>query len=165
MEEKEKGNEGSEQSKSKNELIYEQTYTVLKKNFYIKLIIIAILDYISRSSNWISYAITKVEKGKIDNAFQKNITVTFDIFIRYIFSFFILKFKMYKHRILSLIMSIIGFSLLIINDIILIKGDSGRINWVDTIYFTAIVSINSITYPLEDTIIKQIFFRKLYLSY
>ena len=34
------------------------------KKFYMKLIIVAILDYISRSSTWISYAITKVESKK-----------------------------------------------------------------------------------------------------
>ena len=61
------------QSRTQPELIYEKSTTTLNKNFYKKLIIIVILDYISRSSYWISYSISKVEPTKISHTLQRNI--------------------------------------------------------------------------------------------
>ena len=79
--------EARTQSEIEIDLIYEKSRTVLKKSFYKKLIIIVILDYISRSSFWISYAITGAESDKVSHTLQKNITITLDILMRYIFSF------------------------------------------------------------------------------
>ena len=90
----------------------------------MKLIIVAILDYISRSSTWISYAIIKVESKIISHTLQKNIKLTLDIIMRYIFSVFILKVIVYKHRIFSMVTIIIGLAILIINDIILMSLDT-----------------------------------------
>ena len=50
---------------SKNELIYEKSDPELKKSFYKRIIIISILDYISRSSIWLSFAITGVKSNEI----------------------------------------------------------------------------------------------------
>ena len=57
----------------------------------MKLIIVAILDYISRSSTWISYAITKVESKIISHTLQKNIKLTLDIIMRYLSLYIICK--------------------------------------------------------------------------
>ena len=75
---KPKKNEKEEIKTQKSDLIYTQ-FDKLKKSFYIKLIIIVLLDYISRSSSWISYAITKVESKKISHSLQKNIKIVLDI--------------------------------------------------------------------------------------
>ena len=102
-------------TQSQSELIYTKL-DKLKKNFYIKFIIIVVLDYISRSRAWISYAITKAISEEIFHSFKNNIKITLDIIMRYIFSIFILKIIVYKHRIFSMITIGIGFALLIIND-------------------------------------------------
>ena len=149
-------NDDIEPKTSKKTLIYEKTITTLSKTFYKKLIIIVILDYISRSSYWISYAITQVDPEKVSHTFQKNITLTFDIFIRYAFSYYMLKVVIYKHRIFSIIMIVIGFALLIINDVLIMK-DNIKYDLPKSFLFSAITLISSITFPLENTLMKQIF--------
>ena len=129
-----------------------------KKNFYIKLIIVAVLNYISRSSVWLSFAIANVDRKKVSFNLQKNITITLDILMRYIFSVFILKIIIYKHRIFSMITIGIGLAILIINDIISMHLDKlNSYNFEETFFYTAIASISGFIYPLEDTFIKQIF--------
>jgi hypothetical protein len=143
---------------SEVELIYVKSVITLNKNFYIKLVIITILDYISRSSFWMSYAITKVDPKKVSHTLQKNITITLDIIMRYIFSVFILKIDIYKHRIFSMITIGLGFVFLIICDNLLIFYDNkSNYDYNKTYIFAAIASISGFTYPIEDTLIKQIF--------
>ena len=150
--------EARTQSEIEIDLIYEKSRTVLKKSFYKKLIIIVILDYISRSSFWISYAITGAESDKVSHTLQKNITITLDILMRYIFSVFILKVFVYKHRIFSMIIICIGFIILILNDLILmIKSINKEYDISETFLYTLIVSISAFLYPYEDTLVKQIF--------
>ena len=108
-----------ERTKSQSELIYDESFTKPKKTFYKKLIIVALLHHISRSSFWISFAITRAKLSEIYFTLQKNITIFIDVIMRYIFSVFILKIVIYKHRIFSLITIGISFAILIINDTIL----------------------------------------------
>jgi len=149
---------------SKNELIYEKSDPELKKSFYKRIIIISILDYISRSSIWLSFAITGVKSNEISNTLQKDITITLDVIMRYVLSAFILKIVIYKHRIFALIMISLGFVSLIINDIVLMKMNKDKINddeksynFGKTFYFTAIALISGLIFPIEDTFVKQIF--------
>ena len=155
---KPKKNEDKEEIKTqKSDLIYTQ-FDKLKKSFYIKLIIIVLLDYISRSSSWISNAITKAYKEKISHSLQKNIKITLDIIMRYIFSVFILKVIVYKHRTFSMVTIGIGLIIFMINDILLMFFDNlNNYNIGKYFFYTAIASISGITYPLEDTLMKQIF--------
>ena len=151
-------NEEKSGEESKFELIYDKTKIRLKKSFYIKLIIIAILDYISRSSDWISYSITGVESSKISNTLKKNTTISIDIIMRYIFSAFILNVVVYKHRIFSIVTIIISFVVLVGTDIVLVKNEIGTTKSIsDTFLYTSIALIRSLTFPLEDTFVKQIF--------
>ena len=155
--------ENKNRSKSGTKLIYDDSQTKLKKSFYIKLLFIAILDYLSRSSYWISYSITKAKPENISNTFQRNITISIDIIMRYIFSIYILKIVVFKHRIVSMITIGIGFAILIINDILLMVFNETRIGNTNnydidkTFFYTAIASISGFAYPLEDTFVKQIF--------
>ena len=142
---------------SKIELIHDN-YNIVNRGFPKKLIVIAILDYISRSTYWISYAITGAESKEISHTLQKNITISIDIIMRYIFSVFILKIVVYKHRIFSLITIVIGFVILIINDICLMKyKNDSHYDFPKSFYYTAIISISGFVYPLEDTFVKQVF--------
>ena len=143
--------------KTQSELIYTKL-DKLKKKFYVKLIIVVILNYLSRSSNWLSYAITKTVTEEISRTLQKNIKIALDIIMRYIFSVFILKIVVYKHRIFSMITISIGLAIFIINDILLMFFDnSNNYNIGKTFIFTAISLIGGFTYQLEDTFVKKIF--------
>ena len=78
--------------------------------------------------------------------------------MRYIFSVFILKVSVYKHRIFSMIIICIGFIILILNDLILmIKSINNEYDILETFLYTLIVSISAFLYPYEDTLVKQIF--------
>ena len=156
--EKEKENEDEKSKSSVIELIYEKSEIRYKRSFYIKIIIIAILDYLSRSSFWISYAITKADSSVLSHTLQKNITIIVDIIMRYIFSTFILKVEVYKHHIFSIIVAAVGFALLIINDFLLmITKKENKNDLSKTFFYTAIVSISGFSYPLEDTFVKKVF--------
>ena len=140
-----------------SDLIYIKS-TELTKKFYIKLIIIAILDYIGKSSIWMAFAITQAIRKEVSFNLQKNITLTLDIIMRYIFSVFILKIIVYKHRKFSMITIGLGLAILIIIDIILmILNRSNYFNVAKTFFFTAIASISSFVSPYEDTYVRQIF--------
>ena len=140
-----------------SDLIYIKS-TELTKKFYIKLIIIAILDYIGKSSIWMAFAITQAIRKEVSFNLQKNITLTLDIIMRYIFSVFILKIIVYKHRKFSMITIGLGLAILIIIDIILmILNRSNYFNVAKTFFFTAIASISSFVSPYEDTFVRQIF--------
>ena len=140
-----------------SDLIYIKS-TELTKKFYIKLIIIAILDYIGKSSIWMAFAITQAIRKEVSFNLQKNITLTLDIIMRYIFSVFILKIIVYKHRKFSMITIGLGLAILIIIDIILmILNRSNYFNVGKTFFFTGIASISSFLSPYEDTFVRQIF--------
>ena len=142
-------------TKIQSDLIYKK-FDKLKKIFYIKLIVVAVLDYISHSSYWISYSITRARAGNFSTTLPKNIKIALDIIVRYILSVFILKIVVYKHRIFSMITIGIGLAIFIINDILLIIFGSNY-ELSKTFIFAAIASISGFTYPIEDTLIKQIF--------
>ena len=142
-------------AKIQSDLIYKK-FDKLKKIFYIKLIVVAVLDYISHSSYWISYSITRATAGNFSTTLPKNIKIALDIIVRYILSVFILKIVVYKHRIFSMITIGIGLAIFIINDILLIIFGSNY-ELSKTFIFAAIASISGFTYPIEDTLIKQIF--------
>ena len=55
---------------SKSELIYEEFGQAPKKNYYKKVIIIIILDYINCSFFWISYAITGVKDEEVSHLLE-----------------------------------------------------------------------------------------------
>ena len=144
-------------STAQNDILIYTKLDKLKKNFYIKLIIIVIIDYISRSSSWISYAITDVEPNEVSHAFKNTIKITLDIIMRYIYSVFILKIVVYKHRIFSMILIGLGLVLLITNNTLLMKYGPVEYNIGNSVLFTVFASISGYTYPIEDTIAKQIF--------
>ena len=146
-----------EKLRTQNEKLIYTKLDKLKKNFYIKLIIIVIIDYISRSSSWISYAITDVEPNEVSHAFKNTIKITLDIIMRYIYSVFILKIVVYKHRIFSMILIGLGLVLLITNNTLLMKYGPVEYNIGNSFLFTVFASISGYTYPIEDTIAKQIF--------
>ena len=143
-------------TKSHSDLIYTKL-DKLKKKFYIKLIVIVVLNYISRSRKWISYAITRADPEEISHTFKNNIKISLDIIIRYLLSDFFLKVKVYRHHFFSTFTIDIGFVLLIINDIVLMCCGKVDYDLVNTMIFTGIASISGVICPIQDTFLKQIF--------
>ena len=143
----------------KNELIYDTTANIQRKHFKRKMIIIGILDYISRSFFWIAYAITGAEEKKVCFIFEKDIVCTVDIIMRYIFSIFILKISVFKHGIVSIVMICVGFIILLTSDCLYIKSseEKGGLSMSLTLFYSGILLLRGISFPYEDTIVKQLF--------
>ena len=137
-------------------LIFKDTL-IPKKSFYTKMIIISSLDYLSRSFYWIAYAITGVIGPEISHNVQKDSTITFDIIMRYIFSIFILKVKVYKHSIVSIATMIVGFIVLLVTDYLIDHITKNDIDMGKTFFFSGILLFRGISFPFEDTIVKGLF--------
>ena len=60
--------------------------------------------------------------------------LSFDVFMRCIFSIFILKIEIYKHLIVSIIVTVIGFIFLVITDFLIIEFTNNNINLKKTLY-------------------------------
>ena len=155
--EEKKENELNSESTTQIELIYEEK-EIPKKNYFKKLLVICVLDYISRCLYSISYAITGVKDEEIFHLLQKDMTITLDIFMRYVFSIFILKFVIYRHSIVSIIMIGFGFIILLITDIIFINNkEDSEIKLGNTFFYAGILSFRGILFPFIDTLVKQLF--------
>ena len=120
---------------SQIELIYEDTENYKNQKFIRKMIIIGILEYISRSLYWIN---------------------TLDIFMRYIFSIFILKVVFHKHRLFSIYLIGGSFIVLLISDFFYV-GLNEKFNLVVTLGYVGIIAFRAVSFPLVDTFIRQLF--------
>lgn len=155
-----KKKEEKKEKEEENDLIYEEMSPAPRNNNLIivmKGIIISILEYLSRSFYWISYAIISVKSKEISHLLQKDLLISIDIFVRYIFSIFVLKSVIYKHGKFSLILMGIGFIILLTADFLLIFCATSYLNINKTLSFTGILLFRSVIIPYEHTLIKQLF--------
>ena len=137
-------------------LIYDNYEASKKKKLIQRLIIICVLDYLSRSLYWISYAITGAKNGNVSHQLQKDIVNTLDILMRYIFSIFILHIIIHKHRIVSMVSIFVGFVILLPADFILLHRDEEK-SMGKSVVYVAILALRGIFIPFEDTIIKKLY--------
>ena len=155
-----KKKEEKKEKEEENDLIYKEMSPAPRNNNLIivmKGIIISILEYLSRSFYWISYAIISVKTKEISHLLQKDLLISTDIFVRYIFSIFVLKSVIYKHGKISLILMGIGFIILLTADFLLIFCATSNLNINKTLSFTGILLFRSVIIPYEHTLIKQLF--------
>ena len=155
-----KKKEEKKEKEEENDLIYVEMSPAPRNNNLIivmKGIIISILEYLSRSFYWISYAIISVKSKEISHLLQKDLLISIDIFVRYIFSIFVLKSVIYKHGKFSLILMGIGFIILLTADFLLIFCTTSNLNINKTLSFTGILLFRSVIIPYEHTLIKQLF--------
>ena len=155
-----KKKEEKKEKEEENDLIYKEMSPAPRNNNLIivmKGIIISILEYLSRSFYWISYAIISVKSKEISHLLQKDLLISTDIFVRYIFSIFVLKSVIYKHGKFSLILMGIGFIILLTADFLLIFCATSNLNINKTLSFTGILLFRSVIIPYEHTLIKQLF--------
>ena len=155
-----KKKEEKKEKEEENDLIYKEMSPAPRNNNLIivmKGIIISILEYLSRSFYWISYAIISLKSKEISHLLQKDLLISIDIFVRYILSIFVLKSVIYKHGKFSLILMGIGFLILLTADFLLIFCATSYLNINKTLSFTGILLFRSVIIPYEHTLIKQLF--------
>ena len=127
-----------------------------RKNLIQRLSIICTLNYLSRSLYWISYAITGAKNDEISHQLQKDVANTIDIFMRYIFSIYILHIVIHRHRVVSMAGIIVGFCILLPVDFVLLSRDRTKKLGL-TAGYSAILALRGLSIPFEDTIIKKLF--------
>ena len=145
---------------SKNQLIYVEYENFHKKISYKKLLIIILLDYLSKSILWIAYAflsLTDYNEREISHHTKNDLITAVDIIIRYIIAIFIIKNILYRHKTLSILMIGIGLIILLVTDFLILGYyTNGKLISVTMIYF-GMIFLKGIILPLEDMMIKKIF--------
>ena len=157
---KDKEGGGENEIKGKNTLIYVGIKPILKNNFLKKAILLSFNSFISRSFNWLSYAIyslTNYEVKKIATYCGNDFVVTIDIIMRYIFSLFILKTVIYKHNFFSIIMIGTGAIILLISDFLVVQYSPISKLMGPTMIYCSIIVLRGFSIPLEHMLVKQIF--------
>ena len=148
-------------SKSEIKLIYNDPLLAKRKNIILYSFLISILDLISRSVYFLFFLFKyknqeDIELDKIPKRYNMDYILAIDICFRYLFSRIILKTKIYKHHLVSMIICIIGLLSFVIVD--LFNIDYNLNNFI----YAIIVLFRAILFPLEDTI-NQILLSKYFL--
>ena len=150
----------SKSSKSKIKLISEGNLSgfFLSKSFIYKIILICILDYLSRSTFFIFYQSNPdATHDDIDHKVQFDIINHIDIITNFILSYLMLKTKIFKHHILSFVIIIIGFILVIPTDTLQLHFfESERCRRLTYIYI-GVFTFRGILFPLGDVIHKKVY--------
>ena len=128
-------------------LIYKDYEKSQRKSLIKKMIIISIIDYLDRCVYLIFYGITGADYNDVFHQLQRDVSYVIDIFMRYLFSIYILNIVVLKHRKVSLISIIIGFCILLPADIVLLKRDKNTKTGLSLVY-TAIIALKGIFFPL-----------------
>ena len=126
------------------------------KNLIKRLLIICTLTYLSRSLYWISYAITGAKNEDVSHTLQKDVVNSIDIFMRCIFSIFILHIVIHRHRIVSMGGILVGFCILLPADFILLSRDKTKKLGL-TAGYVALLALRGLSIPFEDTLIKILY--------
>ena len=124
---------------NKNQLIYVEYENLHIKISYKKLLIIILLDYLSRSILWIAYAflsLTDYNEREISHHTKNDLITAVDIIIRYIIAIFIIKNILYRHKTLSILMIGIGLIILLVTDFLILGYyTNGKLISVTMIFF------------------------------
>ena len=138
-------------------LIYRDPLKYRNRQFFLKLILISSIELFNLLSYFIFFSLFRDAKNdEVAHKGEKDIISFFDIIMRYIFSIFILKTKVYKHHLWSIYAIIIGFILIVPFDIMQFISEKDK-NTVYSFIFIGISSLRSIFYPLLGTLIKTIY--------
>ena len=156
-----KGKQKRTYSKNEIELIYNDPLSGKSKNIVLYSILISILDLISRSVYFLFFLFTykikeNIEIKKLPKRYNMDYILAIDICFRYLFSRIILKTKIYKHHLVSMIICIIGFLFFVVADLFSIDYN------INNLIYSIIILFRAILFPLEDTI-NQILLSKYFL--
>ena len=146
----------------KSKLIYKDPIKYRNRKFFLKLILISSIELFNLLSYFIFFSLVKDAKNdEVAHKGEKDIICCLDIIVRYIFSIFILKTKVYKHHMWSIYAIVIGFMLIVPFDIVQFISEKDKNN-VYSIIYIGVLSLRAIFYPLRDTLIKSIY-REYYI--
>ena len=148
--------ESEVQKKNKIKLIYKNPLNKRDKYFYLNLILISFIDLLHFSCYCIFYWMVDTSNEEISTKTEKDIKTLLDIIIRYLLSIFVLKIKVYKHHIWSILAIIIGFVLIVPIDIVKIFVGNEK-DKKDSFYYIGIMSLRALFFPLEHTLIKKFY--------
>ena len=149
--------ESEVQKKNKIKLIYKNPLNKRDKYFYLNLILISFIDLLHFSCYCIFYWMVDTSNEEISTKTEKDIKTLLDIIIRYLLSIFVLKIKVYKHHIWSILAIIIGFVLIVPIDIVKIVFVGNEKDKKDSFYYIGIMSLRALFFPLEHTLIKKFY--------
>ena len=135
--------ESEVQKKNKIKLIYKNPLNKRDKYFYLNLILISFIDLLHFSCYCIFYWMVDTSNEEISTKTEKDIKTLLDIIIRYLLSIFVLKIKVYKHHIWSILAIIIGFVLIVPIDIVKIFVGNEK-DKKDSFYYIGIMSLRAL---------------------
>ena len=144
------------ESNDKIDYIYIETKLTPSKKSILIIIIISILEYLSQSRYWIAYTIIDAEKEELSHSLKRDMTYTVDILMRYVFSIFLLKIRIFKHHKISFVIISVGFLFLLVADIIDFTCINNKIKLGHSFLFALICLSASFLSPYEHTLIKQL---------
>ena len=155
----EKVGENKVKKKNKNPLEQELIFTDLskRKNKYKLIILISILEFVSRFIDLIFFTIFEIKKVRNGEIAW---LISFDFLSRVIFSHFILKLKIHRHHCLTIIITIFSLIFMSVSAFIAIDDKDLR-NWPCFIS----LSLKFIISSFEDVLNKYLFNEKFLLPH
>ena len=148
-------------SKKDLKLIYNDLS--LKNNVVILIFLVSILDFVGR--NYICFFILFYHGLGLQSRYIKWL-ISADILARILFSRIILKFKLYKHHKISVIICSIGFLIMAIISLqSIIVGNKEHFNVLKNWIYLILAIISKFFYSLEDTISKILLTNKFILPH
>ena len=148
-------------SKKEIKLIYNDLS--IKKNKYTFIILVSILDFIARCNSIIMFLL--FDPSNLEDRHIKWI-ISIDISSRILFSRLMLKIKLYKHHVVSILLCSIGFFIMIVFALqsIIFGGDGKYFNLNNWIFIISII-LQKNFYAIEDSISKILLTDKFLLPH
>ena len=146
----------SDYKETKNSLIYKNPINKKNAFYYVKLIIISLLELLYFSCYFIFFSIVHSSYEEVSFKTERDIMILLDIIIRYIFSIYLIKLTIFKHHKWSIYAIIIGFFLIVPMDIVIFFNNE-NINGFYSLLYVGVLSIKAILFPLEHTLIKKFY--------
>jgi len=146
----------SDYKQTKNSLIYKNPINKKNKIYYIKLIIISILELLFFSCYFIFFSVVNASYEQVSFKTERDIMILLDMIIRYILSIYINKDTIFKHHKWSIFGIIIGIFLIIPMDIVILFNNK-HIDEFYSLLYVGVLVIKAILFPLEHTLIKKFY--------
>ena len=129
-----------------------------KKKFFV-FFGLFVLDLFARLTYFNFHKIFNLEDEEVSPKFARDIMILIDVEMRFIFYIFILKKELHNHKVFSIISILIIYILLTILDLINMHF-TGNYDIMSCIYYSLILLIRSILFPLVDTVAKKYMYEK-----
>ena len=139
-----------------NQLVKKGSINEVRDHFYLKIILISILDLLYFSCYFIFFLFDDSTHREVSMKTEKDIKTLFDIITRYILSICFLKIKVFRHHKWSIIAIIFGFLLIVPIDFYDLYIQA-TIKTESSLVYTAILSLRAFFFPFEHFLAKKLF--------